>query len=535
MTLSVPLTVRVGDHHITQQVQALSFRKEAIGGVRSISFNLARPLADLAGLDPLAMVYVYDSRSAEPVAQGRLSDTGRSASGGGQAWGCVAFGPIQHASDFSAPKIYIDRSVSDGWSVVDIVHPEATIGAGTRPDGGTNPTQGVLSNWPSGIGVNTNSRVVYLYDRVWQSGDRLAWFEGNVICGINSVGGWAVEVNVGNDGSLSATASGPWMSTAAQDVSASLLGSSYNTLALRSIWYGGAATTTGDDTWAHFYDVAIETLRHERDGTAISAGYVGTTVTWAIVDDLLGGGRLPDFDGANATVAASSGVVDRLAYPDGVNCEQVLADLMEIDPAYRWYTYPDTTGEGYGFTWGLWPTTVRYEATLDDGADFPLSTRDVWNSVVVRYTDPLGRTRHVWRTLACQILDDAGLTRTTTIDLGSEAGTNDQAIAAGDAFLEAHNVPKNGGTLNVARPIRDVITGAMVQPWEIEAGELVRVLGVEAYPDAFNADTNDGQGVFRIHALDYNSDGNVAVLALDADPRETEDALVQLMNQRTRR
>jgi hypothetical protein len=58
---------------------------------------------------------------------------------------------------------------------------------------------------------------------------------------------------------------------------------------------------------------------------------------------------------------------------------------------------------------------------------------------------------------------------------------------------------------------------------------------VEAYPDAFNADTNDGRGVFRIFSVDYTTEGNVATLALDSDPRETEDALVKLLNQRTRR
>ena len=40
----VPLTVRIGNKHITREVSGLQFRKEAIGGLKSINLRLARPL-----------------------------------------------------------------------------------------------------------------------------------------------------------------------------------------------------------------------------------------------------------------------------------------------------------------------------------------------------------------------------------------------------------------------------------------------------------------------------------------------------------
>lgn len=519
----------MGTTRVTREVQSLAFRKEAVGGVRSISCALARPLAELDGIVPLSKVYVHDGRSAVTIAEGRLSDTGRTAGADGQSWDCVAFGPLQHASDLEGPKVFIDRDLSEGWAVVDVVEPSASVGTGTLP---ADTLPGVLANFPAGTSLVNLSRVTYRYDRLWQTGDRLANFTGSVVHGLNSAS-WKANVDVGASGALTVNLSGVSATVATQSLTANALSSFYDTVALRQIWVGAGAVAA-DDTWALFFNLAIETLRHTKAGVAITVGYTGSTTTAAIVEELLGGGRLPQFEGAEARVSASTGVVDQLAYHDGVTPAQVLEDLMALDPAYRWYAGPDVNGLGYSFTWELWPTAVRYEATLEDGGNFPLSTQDVYNVVWVRYAEVDGITRYVTRTMACKILDDAGLTRWKTIELGSNAGTYAQAVRVGDAFLAEHNVPKNSGTLTVARPIRDIISGRPVQPWEIEPGELVRIKGVEAYPDAFNANANDGQGVFRIFSVDYTSEGNSATLALDSDPREVEDVLVALINQQSR-
>lgn len=542
MSLPVPLTVRVGDRHITQQVQSLSFRREAIGGVRSIAFSLARPLSDLNGLDPLAKVYVYDSRTAQTVAQGRLSDTGRGADGNGERWDCVAFGPAQHTSDTKTPIVYVDRSLTDGWQHVDLVHQEASVNITTKPgDAAAAAPQGILLQMPSGLVVGGLSRVVYRYLRAWESGQKLARVGLNWDSGITN-SAWLLEAVFRTDANPASgdSAISVEANTAGGSAGAAIVTNFANgrtTVELRFILKAGTPSGTVPDDlhWAWFDGIEIETVRVNRYGTEYLSGYNGFIPVWNIVDDLIGR-FLSDFDPDDSVVDTSAAVnVRHMAYPDGATPEQLLNDCMALQPSFRWYTTPDRTGNGYGFRWEPWPTTVRYEATLDDGGTFPISTQGLFNRVAVRWKDPSGITRTEFRTLACPVLDNAGLTRTETIDLGSEAGTEAQAQAAGDAFLADHNVPKNSGTLAVARPIRDVLSGRTVQPWEIEAGELVRVLGVEAYPDAFNADDYDGQGVFRIHAVDYNSDGNTATLALDSDPRTTEDALVLLMKERSRR
>lgn len=539
MTLPVPLTIRVGDQHVTQQVQSLSFRREAIGGVRSISFTLARPLNDLDGLDPLSKVYVYDGRNAETVAEGRLADTGRGTSGDGQRWDCVAFGPAQHASDIKTPLIYIDRTL-EGWRFfgTEGTNSGASFSSSQQPNTTTDLT-GLLATWSDGAAVVTDSLVAMRYDRVREAGMKLAWFSYDWGTGVTSAT-WKLEAVYSTDGNPAAADLGTADSfnTAGGTRAATVVtnfANGRNVVDLRTRWTGGAATVAGDTTWAFARVPRVEALRVDKSGAEVTTGYSSGLATHHVVEDLLGR-LLPEFDGPNATVDTTGSVtVSQMAYTDAVAPVQVLDDLMALQPAHRWTTGPSVTDNGYSFRWEQWPTSVRYEATLDDGGSFPLSTQSVYNRVIVRWLDDAGYVRITLRTLSCPVLDNQGLIRQEVIDLGSEVGTLAQAQAAGDAFLDEHNVPKNSGTLTVARPIRDVTTGALVQPWEIEAGELIRILGVEAYPDAFNADTNDGRGVFRILSVDYTTEGNVATLALDSDPRETEDALVKLLNQRTRR
>ena len=224
-----------------------------------------------------------------------------------------------------------------------------------------------------------------------------------------------------------------------------------------------------------------------------------------------------------------------MAYPDGVSAREVLEDLMALEPAHYWTTGPDVTGNGYQFWWKTWPTSVRYEATLEDGGDFPTTTSEIYNNVLVRWYDRRGRSRTTPRTSACPILDDAGLTRQAILDVSNELGSISNAQRIGDNFLAAHKYPPNAGTLNVARPIRDLTTGRMVQPFEIEPGELIRVRGVESYPDSLNASSNDGQTVFRIWAMQYTADVNTAQLELDSYPRTTAQALAKLQRRRERK
>ena len=309
-----------------------------------------------------------------------------------------------------------------------------------------------------------------------------------------------------------------------------------NTIDFKLFYSAAGFAVANDNKWASYGNILIRSMLLDATGADITTGYSLKYVTAArVVTDLLGR-VLDQYDGASASIDTTNTYqIDSLAYPDGVSPREVFEDLMRFEPAYYWTTGPDVTGNGYQFWWKAWSTTVRYEATLEDGGDFPVSTTELYNQVTVRWRDNRGRVRSSVRTAACPLLDDQGLTRRAILDVGDEIASLNGAQRVGDNFLADHKYPANGGTLTVARPIRDLTTGRMVAPHEIEPGELIRVRGVESYPDALNASSNDGQTVFRIWAMTYTSDANTAQLELDTYPRTTWAALAKLQTKRPRK
>lgn len=543
MTLNVPLTVRVGNRHITREVSGLTIRKEAVGGVRSIQFRLFRPLDQFdPNLATLSKAYVYDGRSARTVAEGRLTDPGRSVGSDGQTWEATAKGPASHTGDITAPYVVIDQSLSEGWLQANRSSPGWTTTVSSKPgDTASNPTQGILATVTDGTPIN-NSHGGYRYWPIQVAGQKLARYSCSWVTGFTDGAAiWQVQcatTTEGGSAELSATAAPNVAGGTISAVTPTNFPDGRNLLDLRLAWTGGAATAASDIAWVWFSNVVIRAMLRTKAGADITAAASYTTdyvLAHDVVADLLGR-WLIEYDGANATIN-STGTFQfkQLVYSDGVTSAKVLEDLMAAEPAFYWTTGPSTATGKYAFYWQPWPTTVRYEVTLNGGANFPSSGTELYNGVWVRYRDASGQTRSVPRTMACSILDAQGLVQIAQIDLGDEVGTLAYAQEAGDNFLLEHNVPKNGGTVTIDRPIRDLHTGRMVQPWEIEPAHLIRVRGVESYPDALNASSNDGETVFRIWTSTYTSESNSASLELDSDSLTQTNALAALMSARTRK
>lgn len=538
----VPLTVRIGGRHVTREVSGVTIRREAIGGVRSVALRLFRPLDRFgAEVQPLQQVTVFDGRSAAVVAQGRLADPGRSVGNDdGQVWQMVAFGPAQHASDKTFPYVVIDRSLTDGWRRVDNVTKGATVSVTTAPDDGADSApEGFVMQFPEGLTVAANSRVTMRYERIREAGMKLGGYGYTRDCGITS-SDYQIQAVTRTDGTTGENANSNNFSTTAGSSSASVGGAfpnGRNTVDLRIFRSAASWSIPDDAAWGAFTNVFVRALLFSADGTEYTVGGAYATdylFADSVVGDLLGR-VLTQFDGANAVIDSSAAhEIDQLVYPDGVTAEQVLGDLMALEPAFYWTTGPDT-GNGYAFAWQTWPTLVRYEATLDDGGSFPTSTQNLFTSVLVRWRRPNGQVASTIRTGACPILDAEGIERQAVLDLGDEVGSIAGAERAGDDFLAEHRVPKNSGTLTIARPIRDLWTGRLVDPFEIEPAHLIRVRGIESYPDALNASSSDGQTVFRIWAATYTSESNSVSLELDSDSRTTSNALAALMKRRNRK
>lgn len=530
----VPLAVRIGSRHITREVSGLSFRKEAVGGLKSINLRLARPLdrfdPDLAAL---SSVYIEDGRTAEIIAEGRLSDFGRSAGSDGQQWELVAFGPAQHAADVAVPLVYFDASTAE-WHRSTYTSPSSQ----TWYDEIDEDISGCMMRPSEGSTVSTS----WVADMIHRSVRRAGMELGRIRCS------WDAGVTNADYVLQLVTRAGTGGGSTAASASANTAGGTLSGVVVTDFTQGDdvvsvrvvrntSSIVATENHFFHFFSFAIRALIYSADGAARTTGYANDYIlAHEVVNDLLGRpGVLDQFDGAGATVdTGGTHQFDQLSYPDGVTPEQVFDDLMLLEPAYRWTTGPNA-GSGYAFRWEPWPTTVRYEVDLNDGGDFPASSQELFNKVTVRWRDRDGRSRTTTRTLACAILDGAGINRSTTIDLSDEIGSSAAAVRAGDNFLAEHNVPNNAGTITVSRPVRDRSTGLMVDPHEIEPGELIRVKGVESYPDALNASSNDGQTVFRIWSMTYSSDSASAVLELDTFSRTVANALARLGKRRTRK
>ena len=535
MSLPVPLSVRLvtsrADKHVTRDLRDLQFREVAIGGWASARMSLDRPLT----VQPdeilyYGKVFIYDARSAQVVWEGRLEDPGRGARGDGQIWDLAAMGPAAHVLDNPQPLYYADTQLaSERWTRDSLSSQpswELSIGGADSR---------IAMTVARGTIAITNGELRAENESLYQAGLLLGRVGFSWDAGVTDAN-WLVRCVTSPDGgatqhtaySASLTTTGAAISVERGGANAITAGDS--SVTFKMIRITADQTVANDDTWLFFGGpVSVRMLLKNAAGADITSGYtLPTLLASDVVKDLLGR-VLSSYDGANAVVATTSFPIDQLAYPDGAEPGKVLADLLMLEPGYRWGAYESNAAGKHRFEWTQWPTQVRYEADVLDGFDSPGSAEGLYNGARVRWRDAQGQIKIVGRTAAVPILDDAQLTRGALIDLGDNIGSAAAAIQAGDQFLAEHTYPPNAGRLTVARPILDLITGRMVSPWEIRAGELIRVRGVMPRVDALNATARDGVTVFRVWSKDYAVSDAAATLELDSYAPSTARALAGLL------
>jgi len=531
----IPVSVRLAnsnvDVHITNRLSGLSWRSVAPGGFASASFSLERPI-DVG--DPMlatfTRVYIYDGRDGSTLWEGRLQLPGRSAGDAGQVWEITATGASAHALDDQRSLIYVDRDLTS--MVKNNSSPAAEASVDVDPGNASNEVAMVF-RFPNGFSANTGSNIAFTYERVAQAQMQIGGVNYDFDAGFTN-GAFEIQ-SVYNPGAA-VVADACSTTAGSRNVFSGAL-DNLTTVTFRMIRIsGGALTIVGDLTWSSLANVNIRGRLVTKTGVAITGvadydnGYV---FAHEVVADLLGR-MLPLFDGAGATIATTSAHIEQLAYAEPVTADQVFTDLMAQESAYYWAAWESdpTTGK-YRFEWKAWPVSARYEASVTDGFNSPAPAFELYNKALVRWKDGKQRIRLGPVTLAQPELDAAGLTRTGYIDISDEVGSTQNAVNAGTSFLQDHNRVPAGGTLTVARPIRDVIDGRTVWPWQIRPGELIRVKGVEASVDTPDHD-RDGLTVFRIVSVEPNDEGT-ATLELDMFTRSEARALAQLLKQRNRK
>lgn len=521
--LGVPLAVRLrttnADTFVSAEVDNLSFRSTVPGGFASAQMTLNRPLS----LDPPEIqlygdLIVYDGRSGKTVWQGRLEDPGRAAGAQGEKWAVTAVGPAAHTRDRTQPLIYVDRSLERWFRHVDA----ATQPDGTeriQPDQGGSAVTSLHLQHPRGTVVPTDGVIGREYRAIREAGQKLARVDYNTDAGQTAATWFEQLVTVPSV-------------TIARSQTQATGGNAASARVVVTDWADGddqpevrllinpGGTVAGDTGWSSFMNLYVVAMRFNKDATEKTTGYTTSTVLASeIVADLLGR-LLTEYDGANATVTATTYAITQLAYPDGVTAADVLKDLMQIEPGFYWAAYEESTliAGRFRFEWTAWPSTVRYEASAQDGLDSPGSATDLYNAVMVRWRDTDGTIKRTVRTQTVAVLTAAGLTRQAFIDLGDEVASSANAIQVGDRFLAEHATPPNAGTLTVGSQIFDSVLGMRVSPWEIRPGYLIRVRDVKPRVDALNATARDSVTVFKIVGVDYDARSNTARLELDSSP-----------------
>ncbi|GLY21706.1 hypothetical protein [Micromonospora sp. NBRC 101691] len=533
--MSVPISLTVvlrtgrAAQPVTVDIRDLTFRWTDPGGYASCTISLDRPLA----VQPDEIAYyglltVYDARDGSTVWEGRLEDPGRSAGGNGQVWALTAVGGQAHTRDRTVPLVYVDTSLNR-LRRIDNFTPGGQDSVTTDPEG----RQALFLRFPSGTAVVVDSRVVMRYQDITDVGMRIARVAFSWDTGLTSAG-LAVQAIMSTTGVGTADTAFSATANTAGGNAVALLGTHFGVgrdrVDLRWLDVSVVGTVSQETWWASFYNVAVRALLKDKLGNDITSptSYTANTVLASeVVADLLGR-VLTDYDGAASTIAATSYPIDQLAYVDGADAAKVLGDLVALEPTYTWRVWERTTSGRWRFEWVARPTAVRYEADLTDGYDSQGSADGLYNAVTVRWREPSGRTRTTVRTSTVPALTAAGLTRQASIDLGSEVGSATAAAQAGDKFLAEHQYPPNAGSLRIARPILDLQTGRMVQPWEIRPG-LIRVRGILPRIDGLNATDRDGVTVFRIVSSEYRASDAAATLELDSYARTVPRMVADLM------
>lgn len=522
MTIPVPLSVRLKtssrDVHITAELDDLSFSSTSPGGYESCTLTLHRPLSFTPGeLTTFGRLYVYDARGV--VWEGRLQDPGRTAGSEGEVYQVAAIGGQAHTQDRTAPYIVIDQALERfERTQLTTEHPKGE----KRVDEDASENPALWLTAPTGTSWATSASASMKYAAIRDAGQKLGAYNCSGDCGKITLNTWKWRTVTRSPGGTGTVGRDVDMTTAGITQSQQEVGDSFpdgdDQLEFRLQQIGGATQVPDDGIWAIFAFFYVVTKLLTKAGVERGASYNygdGFVTADEVVEDLLGR-FLPEYDGANAVVTAAIHDVDQMAYPDGVTPAQVLEDLIGFESGYTWHVWEsDPATDLFKFEWVLWPLDVRYEADVIDGFSAPASGDTLYNRVQVRWRDQRGNVKTTLWTSGVPALTAAGFNRTAFIDLGDEVSSVGNAVRAGAEFLEQHKNPLNAGRLTISRRIVDNVAGRMVNPWEIRAGALIRVRGVESYPDALNTDGRDGLTIFRIVSTSYSASDASVTLDLD--------------------
>lgn len=512
------LAVRINDgqvdRHVTRHVHGLRFRKTAPGGHHSASVSLTLPRSAFSDLGPADKVYIYDPGSGRTVWEGYADNPGASDGPQGQGFDLSAMGGMILASDESRALIYVDRGF-DMWTV-SFRSIAALTGESTAPPDLEGQSVLLLS-MPRGVAVGNETRVSMQYDGIKAAGLKLGGFRSSTASGLldlDYVTEWTTEANVVIRARNANTTLATFTEASAGDAFV------VDTQIPRVRWRrqsGGATNIATDTVWTYLSGVWVRQLLVTKTGAEITGAGTyadGYVVASQVVADLIGR-VLKMVDPAASVIDTTTYQIDQLAYHEGAKSASVLNDLALYEPDFVWEVL-ESTSAGHRFNYRAWPTTPRYEISVKDGYSSPGGEADLCNRIAVYWADAKGQAQ---MTTVTQTVEALG-TRTRDADsvtLPDGMGSAANAQRVGERILATKKSPPKAATARVRRPLLDQVTGAMVMPWEIEPGYVVRV-----------RETGDD---LRLTEMEYDDADRSATLTLGEPQRTQEQLLAALSRQ----
>ena len=529
---TVPLAIRVRNGRVDQMLTgylhgAPKLRFEDPGGFKAGSFVVDQRLgfrSDLIG--PYSRVYFYNQLNGDCVAEGDVTHPGRTVSDNGALLEVQVDGGVERLNDWSGARIYVDRDMQ-AWSKTATASIPSTVETGE--DRGGSGLDSLNLAFPNETHVENNSRAEAGYYRIRESGQTIGRFDYTDDGGHTSGDpGWQVRTIITPPSTVARTQTlniGGHTSSP-QNVT----GNDWNTMYVQLIWTSGSSNTgTADNVWVSIRGLAVVVRTKLKDGTNKTTGYANAVTAAQVWEDMLGDMLADSYDGPNATVDTGTGAfIYQLAYPDGVTCKQIADDLLTYEPGMTYVVGPSKPGvDKYSVKFMNRSDSVRYEAMVwTDEHTGGIQPVDQYNEVVSRWKDPIGNMKMTTATQSIPEMTAVGRTRRYFQDLGTVMGSTDNVTTANATVLQEHRYPKNTGRVRIQRPIVDLFTGRLVQPFEIEQGYLIRMVGINPTPDALNTSlTPNGSTICRIVSNDYDGDAHAADLDLDAVPYSMAQAI----------
>lgn len=514
--LALVVSDGVTERHVTRRTSGLRFKRSAYGGDVDLTcaMRLARgTFTNLGANDP---VRAYDARSGAVMFSGDVSNPGATVGPSGESYQLQALGTAARLQAHAKAQAYV-LTGEGGFNFQESGGPKGVQTDVRERDSDGEPRY--LSWANEGKNVYTNWRGDWVNRQLQRIGRRLGRVDFTIDAGLTN-GGYQWQLWVGPDSDNMAR-----VDVAPVTTSASTLSRGFDTGQIRAqddtvmlrIVRTGVARTAADEDWFRFTNPILMQRRKNPDGTSVQTGY-GPTHNYVtasdVIADMVGDGMFPGADPAKVTIAEFDYQIDTLAWLDGITMGDALEQLRSFHPDLWW------RAEGDRFTAGVWDDeNPRYSITKRDGGiTLPGQEITLCNRVLVSWKDKRGKDRVTEVTAVVPGLDYTRDADPVTLPEG--AGSEANALRAGQKALTMTNRPPKAGTAVIRRPVRDNYLGCDVSPHEVLPGHTV-----------LEQETGD---TYRLTEVEYVDDDGAASLTL-GEPRLTQEQFMARLARRQRR